>query len=288
MMSNPWISRRVLNYAHRGGALEAPSSTIYAVEKAIFGGATAIEIDVHPTKDGHAVCLHDDSLERTTNGLGNVRDVTLDEIKTLDAAYYFAGNGAEEDHNLKESAYPYRGLAKEDARFRVPTLEEVIDACNDVFINIDIKEDMGTEGEFETKLASLVLDRGLLDQTIFASFLQGPLDRVRTLYPEIHTAASPEEALRFYNDFLADRQRPETLPLPYVALQIPASYGGIEYLDSSFVEFAHECGVAVHVWTINERSQMEHLVEVGVDGIITDRPALCATTLSELNTSYRP
>ncbi len=287
-MSNPWISRRVLSYAHRGGALEAPSSTIYAIEKAIYGGATAIEIDVHPTKDVHAVCLHDDSLERTTNGLGNVRDLTLEEIKTLDAAYYFANNGAEEDHSLGESEYPYRGLAKEDGRFRVPTFNEVVEVCNDVFINVDIKEDMGVEAEFETKLVSLILDKELRDRTIFASFLQGPLDRVRALNPEIYTAASPEEALRFYNDFLADRQRPDTLPLPYVALQIPASYGGIEYLDSSFVEFAHECGVAVHVWTINERSQMEHLVDVGVDGIITDRPALCAATLSDLGASFRP
>ncbi len=288
MMSNPWISRRVLNYAHRGGALEAPSSTIYAVEKALYGGATAIEIDVHPTKDLQAVCLHDDTLERTTNGCGNVRDFTLAEIKALDAAFYFADDGTEESHILEESAYAYRGLAKEDPRFQVPTLQEVVEACGDAFINVDIKEDIGAEAEFESKLVSLIREKGLADRTIFASFLQGPLDRVRALYSDVHTAASPEEALKFYNDFLADRQRPETLPLPYAALQIPASYGGIEYLDSSFVEFAHDCGVAVHVWTINERTQMEHLVDVGVDGVITDRPALCASVLSDLDVSFRP
>ncbi|SHE97364.1 glycerophosphoryl diester phosphodiesterase [Ferrithrix thermotolerans DSM 19514] len=288
MMSNPWISRRVLCYAHRGGALEAPSSTVFAVERAIFAGASAIEIDVHPTKDLEAVCLHDDSVERTTDGSGNVRDLTLEEIRGLDAAYYFGNNDSEEDHQLSEDAYPYRGLAKEDPKFRVPTLKEVVEAAKNTFLNIDIKEDLGSEAEFEAKVVSEIVERDLIDSTIFASFLQAPLDRIRDQFPELYTAASPEEALHFYNDFLADRHRPETLPLPYVALQIPGSYGGIEYLDASFVEFAHDCGVAVHVWTINERSQMEHLVEVGVDGIITDRSSICATTLSDLKVAYQP
>lgn len=108
--TNPWLSRRVLNYAHQGGAKEYPSSTLYAFRKAIENGADALELDVHRTLDGHLVVCHDSTVNRTSNGSGPIAKMTLEQLKSLDNAYYWAP-GKVVDHNLKEEEYGLRGRA---------------------------------------------------------------------------------------------------------------------------------------------------------------------------------
>src|SRR5271166_2267317 len=110
MADNPWLHRRVISYAHQGGACEAPSSTLAAIGKAVDLGATAIELDVHASSDGHLVVCHDPTLERTTNGSGAIADHLLAELQQLDNAYWFVP-GADAQPGRDEAAYPLRGLA---------------------------------------------------------------------------------------------------------------------------------------------------------------------------------
>jgi glycerophosphoryl diester phosphodiesterase len=267
----------VLSYAHQGGSFEAPSSTLFAVESALANGANGIELDLHPTHDGVIVCLHDDTLERTTNLSGYVHDFTVQDLAGADAAYYFVPDSGEAIvTGAPEDAYVFRGRSEDDHRFGVPTLAEILDDPTPKFLNLDIKEDLGSEGSFELDLGTLLERSGYAEFAIVASFLQEPLSRFRELFPEVATSASPEEALNFYQSYLGG-ERPESVQ--FEVLQIPATYGGIEYIDPRLVSFAHDCGVAVHLWTINDESDMERFVGYGADGLMTDRPSVLRRVL---------
>src|SRR5580704_11723247 len=105
---SPWPSRRVIAYAHQGGAWEGPSSTLFAIESALAAGATGIELDVHATADGHLVVCHDETVDRTTNGHGSISELTLDELRALDNAYWWVP-GEVVDHDRPDTDYPLRG-----------------------------------------------------------------------------------------------------------------------------------------------------------------------------------
>src|SRR5687768_9453981 len=103
MTTNPWLERRVLNWAHQGGAKEAPSSTLFALRQAVANGADALELDVHMTKDGVLVVCHDATVDRTTNATGAIAELTLDDVKRLDNAYWFVP-GSVVDHDAEDPA----------------------------------------------------------------------------------------------------------------------------------------------------------------------------------------
>src|SRR5580693_2164689 len=105
-----WLERRVIAYAHQGGAWEAPSSTLHAIASALGAGATAIELDVHATADGRLVVGHDPTVDRTTNATGQIADLPWEVVRTLDNAYWWAP-GADVTPGLEPDQYPYRGLA---------------------------------------------------------------------------------------------------------------------------------------------------------------------------------
>src|SRR3954452_22918454 len=109
---NPWLERRVLNYAHQGGAAEAPSSTLFAFDRAVALGAEALEMDVHATSDGELVVCHDATVDATTQTTGAIAAMTLEEVRSLDNAYRFSADG---------DGLPYRGQAPQDRRFGVAT-----------------------------------------------------------------------------------------------------------------------------------------------------------------------
>src|SRR2546423_5277078 len=129
-VSNPWLSGRVLNYAHQGGAAEAPSSTLLALHRAVEVGADALELDVHATADGHLVVCHDATVDATTDGAGPIAAMTLAEVQALDNGYRFGGDGD----------FPYRGRAPADRSLGVATLAEGLDAFPGVYLNLDIKQ----------------------------------------------------------------------------------------------------------------------------------------------------
>lgn len=252
------------NFAHRGASIRAPENTLEAFRRAIKDGAGGLELDVHMTRDGRVVVMHDDTVDRTTDGSGAVRDMTLDEIRALDAGYRFSPDGG--------LARPYRGRGA-----GVPTLAEVYRNFPDARVNIDIKED---QPGVEEAVARVIEDAAAEDRTIVASGIDRVIKRFRVVTgAKIPTAASRREIEWF---LLFSRLRLESLLRPeYVALQVPAQYRGITIVTPRFLAAARNRGVWVDVWTINDPSEMRRLLDLGADAIMTKRPEELAKILDE-------
>ncbi|HVB92722.1 MAG TPA: glycerophosphodiester phosphodiesterase [Acidimicrobiales bacterium] len=279
-----WLDRRVIAYAHQGGAWEAPSSTLYAIRSALDAGATGIELDVHATADGHLVVSHDPTVDRTTNGSGNFVDLTLAEVRALDNAYWWAP-GADVSPGLDPDSYPFRGRAPGDHDFRVATLDEVLEAFPGVVLNLDIKQTAPEVAPYEEALAAVLKSHGRQDDVIVASFLDRATDAFSSFAPDIPTSAGTAAVALFYQ---AVRSGEDPPPMRHVALQVPATHAGVTLVDASFIDAAHRAGMAVHVWTIDEETEMQRLCALGVDGIITDLPTTLVDVLDARSASWRP
>jgi len=274
--SNPWLSRRIVAFAHQGGAWEWPSSTLFAIRQAIASGATAIELDVHATADGELVVSHDSTVDRTTDGTGAITEMTLAELRTLDNAYWFIP-GADVTPDRSPGDYPYRGRAPEDPDFAIATLREVLEHFPGVVLNLDIKQTAPAVAPYEATLASLLAEFGRQDDVIVASFLDEALDRFRAVAPQVPTSAGTNATTECWRAVHEGRPIPS---LPAVAFQVPERLGELLVVDEPFVSAAHAAGIAVHVWTVNDETQMHHLVDLGVDGIITDLPSTLEQVLA--------
>lgn len=284
---NPWLERGPLNIAHQGGEHEVPSDTLYGFKTALPKGVDVLELDVHLTADGQVVALHDTTVDRTTDGTGTVERLTLAQIKQLDAAHWFVP-GVGTSHSRAPEEYVFRGIATGDQPapegfepndFTIPTLEEVLQAFPDTLINIELKQSNST-GRFEMEVARLLREHERVDDVIVVSFLDHSLEVFKALAPEVHTATATGNAGVFW----ASSQGPlPGAPNPrHVALQVPTNFSGIPVITSDdFVKNANSNGLAVHVWTINDRATMEQLLDYGVQGIMTDRPTLLEEVLQE-------
>jgi glycerophosphoryl diester phosphodiesterase len=281
---SPWLERRVIAYAHQGGAWEAPSSTLHAIASALEAGATGIELDVHATRDGRLVVTHDPTIDRTTDRAGAIADLTYAELAVLDNAYWWAP-GADVSPGLAPEDYPFRGRAPEDHRFGIALLEEVLEEFPGVVLNLDIKQTAPVVAPYEEALAAVLRRFGRVDDVIVASFLDTATERFTTFAPEVPTSAGTVAVAAFYQAVQAGET---PAPLAHVALQVPARFGEMTLVDQRFVEVAHEQGLAVHVWTIEEEDQMSDLCALGVDGIITDRPTALVGVLDDLGCSWQP
>jgi len=285
--TNPWLGRRVISYAHQGGAWEAPSSTLFAVRRALDLGATGIELDVHATADGYLVVSHDGTVDRTTNGQGSIHSLSLADVRALDNAYWFAP-GADVSPGLDAGAYPYRGRAPDDREFGIATLDEVLGLLDDhpgVALNLDIKATAPAVEPYEERLAATLAGHDHGDRVIVASFLDVASEAFRGYAPEMATSAGTLTVADFWRALADGRQPPA---LGHVALQVPAVYGDQVLVDERFVTAAHEQGLAVHVWTINEESEMGRLLDLGVDGIISDLPTTLVALLEQRDLAWRP
>lgn len=273
--ANPWLARRVLAFAHRGGAREGPASTLAAMEAALAGGADVLELDVHASADGALVCCHDDTVDATTDGRGPIAELSLAALQRLDAAYSFVP-GVGSRPGGPASDYPLRGRAPADPRYRIPTLEEVIQAFPTAPLNLDIKAGPPEVPAFEQRLAQLLRTHGRESETIVASFREDRLARFRAAAPEVATAASPAEIAGFVQ---AVRQGASEAPPPAACLQVPSSLAGVRLVDDELVAAAHAAGLALHVWTVDDPAEMEDLLELGVDGIMSDVPTVLVGVL---------
>jgi glycerophosphoryl diester phosphodiesterase len=261
-MANAWLDRRPLNYAHQGGAAEAPSSTLYAMRTAVAAGANAIELDVHATADGEIVVCHDATVDATSNGSGRIADLTLAQLQQLDNA----------------AAWPdLAGRAPADRAFGIATVREVLAEFAGVYLNFDIKQTAPAVEPYEERLAAELREFGRVENVIVASFLDEATDRFSTFAPEIGTSTGTMATAEFWKAVQEGRRPPE---MRHVALQVPPAYQDTVIVDRRFVDVAHESGYAVHVWTIDEPDEMARLLDLGVDGIITDRPSVLATVLA--------
>ncbi len=285
MPDNVWLDRRVIAYAHQGGAKEAPSSTLYAIRQALQHGATGIELDVHATRDGHVVVCHDPTLDRTTDSSGAIADVTLDELRQLDNAHWFLP-GEDAVHGHPAEDYLLRGRAPRDRDFGVSSLAEVLDAFPGVVLNLDIKRTAPDVVAYEEAIARVLVEHGRSDDVIVASFLDSATAAFARHAPRIGISAGTEATTEFYRRVHAGEPPQDDIGR-YVALQVPARFGPVVVVDEQFVEVAHSCGLAVHVWTVDDPEEMEHLVGLGVDGIISDKPTVLAGVLSRLGANWK-
>jgi len=284
---SPWLARRVIAYAHQGGAWEAPSSTLYAVRRALELGATGIELDVHATADRHLVVCHDRTVDRTTDGSGAIADLTLQQLRALHNAYWWVP-GTDAAGGLPDDAYPFRSRPAGDPDIRIATLDEVLDLLEDyphVALNLDIKQTAPAVEPYEELLAKTLLRRGHTDRIIVASFLDAATDAFAALAPSIATSAGTVAVAQFWRAVRSGEEPPASR---HVALQVPAVRGGVTIVDEAFVVAAHRAAKAVHVWTVNDEAEMARLLDLGVDGLITDVPSVLVPLLQARGVAWRP
>ncbi|MGP8060353.1 MAG: glycerophosphodiester phosphodiesterase [Acidimicrobiales bacterium] len=280
--ANPWTERRVVAYAHQGGAWESPSSTLFAIDHALAAGATAIELDVHASADGALVVCHDETVDRTTDGSGAIAELTLAELKSLDNAYWFIP-GADVSPGRPPAEYPYRGRAPADPDFQIATLREVLEAFPGVVLNLDIKRTAPVVAPYEAALAALLDEFGRSDDVIVASFLDPATDAFSAIAPWVPTSAGTLATAEFWR---AVHEGTEPPPLRAVAFQVPERQGDLVVVDEAFVAAAHAADMAVHVWTVNDAESMGRLVDLGVDGIISDLPTTLTGVLADRGVAW--
>ena len=241
-------------FAHRGGGGLFPENTLLAFEDSAKLGVDFLELDVHSTSDGTLVVMHDGSVERTTDGRGQIKEMSLENLKKLDAGYLFTtDNGA---------TFPFRGKG-----ITVPTLAEIFDALPGMNFNIEPKQQTPS---IIKPLCELIRARKMEDKIIVGSFHQAVIDEFRATCPEIATSASPSEVTTFLT--LSKTGISESYNPPMQALQIPENLGKLSVVTKNFVENAHRKNLKVHVWTVNDPADMQRLIDEGVDGIMTDYP----------------
>lgn len=256
-----YLTTRPLVMAHQGGADLAPSNTMAAFRNAAQMGVDVLELDVHTTKDGVVVVIHDATVDRTTNGAGSVHDLTLSELQKLDAGYQFSPDNGQ--------TFPFRGQG-----VTIPTLQEVLSAFPALRINIEIKQ---ANPPMEQAVAELIQQASAQNRVLVVASNQDVIERFRALMPDVATGASESEVRGF---FYAQTLRVSAFYRPTAdALQVPENFGNIQVLSPHFVQAAHAREVAVHAWTINDPEAMRRLLAMGVDGIITDRPDLALEVL---------
>jgi len=252
---------RPLVFAHRGGGGLIPENTLEAFIYSARMGVDVLELDIHSTADGTLVVMHDAAVDRTTAGRGRVNELTLEAVKKLDAGYLFSTDGRQ--------IFPFRGKG-----ITVPTLREIFDALPEMTFNIEPKQHTPS---IVKPLCVLVREQKMVDKVIVGSFNQTTIDDFRRECPEVATSASPSEVSRFLalvKAGLGDSYSP-----PMQALQVPRNLGGLQVVSKEFIETAHRRNLKVHVWTINETVEMQRLIEMGADGIMTDYPDRLLTLL---------
>jgi len=253
-----------LFFAHRGGSLLRPENTMLAFEYGMSFGADALELDIQQTRDGELVVIHDPTLDRTTSGSGPVASYALDEVRAVDAGYRFTTDGG--------ATFPYRGQG-----ITIPTLRQVFERFPHARINIDLKE---STPDREARLWALIQEFAAEDRICAGCFTHAALVRFRRLTgARVATSASPREVRSFLLAALSHTTN-WWLRTAYDALQVPDTYGSVRIVSRTTVEAAHRLGVDVHVWTVDERSHMEALLALGVDGLMTDRPDILAAVLT--------
>jgi glycerophosphoryl diester phosphodiesterase len=242
-------------FGHRGAAGLAPENTLPSFALALELGATYLELDVHGTRDGEIVVHHDATLDRTTNGSGPLSALTLAELRRLDAGHQFSTDGRH---------FPYRGQG-----VRVPTLTEVLQRFPGVPLNIEIKQE---EPAIVDTVVGLLRAAQRTRDVVLAAERDAIMAAIRSAVGEaIATSFCTGDMIDFVgrlNGGFGDYH-----PIGR-ALQIPPRFGDVELVTADSVAAAHRFGLEVHVWTINDRIEIDRLLALGIDGIMSDLPGL--------------
>jgi len=246
--------------AHRGGSKIAPENTIVAFRRAIeWWGADILELDVRLTLDGHVVVIHDETLDRTTDGEGLVVAKTLDEIRALDAGYQFEG--------------PDGGLSFRGTGVVVPTFEEVLAAFPDTRINVESKE-----SRVAAPLVEVIRRHRAEHRVLIAAEVERSRQNARGYTGS--WGASRHQVMWFWALHRVPGGGPY-LPRADV-FQVPELWKGMRVVSKAFVRAAHRRNIPVQVWTVDDAESMKRLLAWGVDGIQSDRPDILARVLTEM------
>jgi glycerophosphoryl diester phosphodiesterase len=236
-------------FAHRGGAGEHPENTMAAFGAAVALGYRYLETDVHATSDGVVVAFHDAALDRVTDRRGRIADLPWSDVRR-------ARVGADADG---------------DRDYGIPRLEDVLGAWPDVRVNIDAKH-----GRSVAPLVEVLRRTQSFDRVCVAAFSDRRLARFRRLTGgQVCTSMGPAEIAGVRLASLNGRSG----PVLAACAQVPVRYGGLRIVDRRFVAAAHRGDVPVHVWTVDDPVEMERLLDLGVDGIMTDRPQVLKKVL---------
>jgi glycerophosphoryl diester phosphodiesterase len=231
-------------FAHRGSSAHAPENTLAAFQLALTQGAPALELDAMLSADGQVVVIHDDTVDRTTNGSGNVRQMPLAAIKELEAGSYF-------DPAFKGE--------------KIPTLSEVFETVGRrIFINIEIKNYASPLDSLPSSIASLVQKHNLAEYVLFSSFNPLALLKIRRILPQV-----PCGLLIFHGSAGGWARGWLGRRFPCQAL-----HPDLRDVIPSFIASTHQSGRRMHVYTVNQPDEMKRLFDLGVDGIFTDDPLL--------------
>lgn len=243
---------RPLVFAHRGGARLAPENTITAFDRGLSVGADGLELDVHLSRDGVPVVIHDRTLDRTTDRTGAVQLLTADELAQTDAGYRFQAEGS----------HPFRGQGH-----GVPRLAAVLARYASARIVIEIKDPAPAAGH---AVARLVREHEAVSRVCVGSYHPTAIGAVRNLAPEIPTSASqPEARWTLHRSWVV---WPFAGRRPYTAFQVPERTGRLRVVSPRFVRHVHREGQVVQVWVVDAPHDARRLLDWGVDGLITDRP----------------
>lgn len=233
--------------AHRGGTERAPENSLAAFRAATEVGFTHLETDVHLTSDGVLVAFHDKHLDRVTDASGAIASLPWAEVRR-------ARLGGVEP---------------------IPTLDELLETFPEARFNIDAKSDHAV-----VRLVATLRRHGAAARVCIGAFSDERIRRLRRLLgPEVCTAAGPRETAALVAAARLGRL-PRRAPR-YDCLQVPVRHGSVEVVTPRFVQFAHRLGVEVHVWTIDDATEMHRLLDMGVDGIFTDLPSVARGVLEQ-------
>ncbi len=231
-------------FAHRGGASEAPENTLPAFQAAIDLGYRYLETDVHRTADGHLVAFHDDVLDRVTDRTGRIAEMPWSEVRR----------------------------AMVDGREPIPLLLDVLGSWPEVRVNIDPKHDGAVD-----PLVEVLRRTGAAPRVCIGAFSDRRIARVRAQVPDVCTSLGPRGVtrLRAASTGLGAGR------LPAQCVQVPVHAGPVTIITERFIEAARRRELQVHVWTIDDPHEMRRLLDLGVDGIMTDRPVVLRDVLAE-------
>ncbi len=233
--------------AHRGSRYLWPENTMAAFAGAVATGAQQVETDLRVTSDGVVVCIHDATVDRTTDGSGRVADLDFARVSRLDAGFRHRG----------PDGYSHRGEG-----VGVPALAELVTSFPDLELVLDVKTPAVIPG-----LLGLFASHDLYDRAVVGSFRESWLRDVRRMSGgRIRTSVGAGAVRRW---LATPRRRP-----PTHALHVPLQYMGVRVVDDRLLDSARQAGVPVYVWTVNQPTEMRRLVGLGVTGIVTDRPDL--------------
>ena len=232
--------------AHRGASAYAPENTLAAFKKAIDLGATMLELDIHQTKDSQIVVVHDETINRTTNGKGKIKNLSLAEIKSLDAGSWFSSAFAGE---------------------RIPTLQDVFDGMPDsITLLIELKAGSEKYPGIEKRVARIIRERKTEHRVILKSFDDEVLFRLHHLAPDIPRLKII--VTQFFGIIIEHGLNFGTVLDDSVQYLEHHWFG----LTEGFIEDAHKKGFKVFAWDVDDKDRMQGLIEKGIDGIETDHP----------------